>query len=111
MADKKTTPPKKNSNKNNLPKFNFYWIYGVAIAAIIGFSLFGNTPQGKAIIDNYKFQEMAQNGDVEKITYIKNTGKAEVRLKATAIENDDKYKAFRKPTMFNRTSPHYVFDA
>mgnify|MGYP000238776782 CR=1 FL=1 len=111
MANKKQTPPKKNNSKNNLPKFNFYWIYGIAIAAIIGFSLFGNAPQGKGVVDNTKFQEMAQNGDIEKITYIKNTGKAEVRLKADAIKENDDYKAFRKPSMFNRSSPHYVFDA
>jgi ATP-dependent metalloprotease FtsH len=111
MADKKQTPPNKNKNKNNLPKFNFYWIYGIAIAAIIGFSLFGNTPQANGVIDNYKFQEMAENGDVEKITYIKNTGKAEVRLKPDAINENEDYKAFRSPTMFNRTSPHFVFDA
>lgn len=109
--ENKKTPPNKNKNKNNLPKFNFYWIYGIAIAVIIGFSVLGGANGGRGVIDNYKFQEMAQNGEVEKITYIKNTGKAEVRLKSDAIANNDDYKSFRKPTMFNQSSPHFVFDA
>ena len=77
MADKKRpTPPNKKDAKSNLPKFNFYWIYGIAIAAIIGFSLLGNTPQGNKDIDKNKFQEWASKGYVEKITINKIGGNA-----------------------------------
>ena len=112
MADKKQTPPKNNNSKNNLPKFNFYWIYGIAIAAIIGFSLFGNSGQlNKKSINFDKFTEMANRGDVESIKYVHNTGKAEVTLTSDAIKENDDYKAFRKPSMFNKGNPHYIFVA
>ena len=54
-TNNRKTPPKNSKNKNNLPKFNFYWIYGIAIVAIVGFSLMGGSATGKGVIDNYKF--------------------------------------------------------
>lgn len=111
MADKKRpTPPNKKDAKSNLPKFNFYWIYGIAIAAIIGFSLLGNTPQGNKDIDKNKFQEWASKGYVEKITINKIGGNAEVIIKKDALENNEEFKDRAKQTVFNRTSGHYFFE-
>ncbi len=111
MADNKKTAPKKNNSKPGMPKFNFYWIYGIAIAAIIGFSVFGNAPTGNRVINFGKFQEMAEKGHVDKITYVKNTGIAEVSLKQEAIDNNEEYSNFRRQTVFNRSRVNYSFDA
>ncbi|MDB4088039.1 ATP-dependent zinc metalloprotease FtsH [Flavobacteriales bacterium] len=111
MANNKKPAPNKKNVKPGMPKFNFYWIYGIAIAAIIGFSLFGNAPTGNREINFGKFQEMAEKGHVEKITYVKNTGLAEVTLKREAIENNEDYTKFRSQTIFNKSRVHYTFDA
>lgn len=112
MAERKRpNTPNKKDTKPTLPKFNFYWIYGIAIAAIIGFSLFGNSPAGKKNIDKNKFQELVEKGYVEKITLIKNTGIAEVTLKKESIDNNKEFTDLRKQTIFNRSQIHYTFDA
>lgn len=112
MAERKRpNTPNKKDTKPTLPKFNFYWIYGIAIAAIIGFSLFGNSPTGKKNIDKNKFQELVEKGFVEKITLIKNTGIAEVTLKKESIENNKEFSDLRKQTIFNRSQIHFTFDA
>ena len=111
MANNKKPAPNKKNVKPGMPKFNFYWIYGIAIAAIIGFSLFGNAPTGNREINFGKFQEMAEKGHVEKITYVKNTGLAEVTLKREAIDNNEEYNKFKSQTIFNKSRVHFTFDA
>ena len=111
MADKKKPTSNKKNAKSGMPKFNFYWIYGIAIAAIIGFSLFGNAPSGNREINFSKFQEMAEKGHVETITYVKNTGLAEVNLKRDAINNNEEYSKFRSQSIFNKSSLNYTFNA
>tara|TARA_B110000977_G_scaffold36038_2_gene48210 strand:+ start:8689 stop:10719 length:2031 start_codon:yes stop_codon:yes gene_type:complete len=111
MADKKKPTSNKKNAKSGMPKFNFYWIYGIAIAAIIGFSLFGNAPSGNREINFSKFQEMAEKGHVETITYVKNTGLAEVNLKRDAIKNNEEYSKFRSQSIFNKSSVNYTFNA
>tara|TARA_B110000879_G_scaffold43713_1_gene61671 strand:- start:175 stop:2205 length:2031 start_codon:yes stop_codon:yes gene_type:complete len=111
MADKKKPTSNKKNAKSGMPKFNFYWIYGIAIAAIIGFSLFGNAPSGNREINFSKFQEMAEKGHVETITYVKNTGLAEVNLKRDAINNNEEYSKFRSQSIFNKSSVNYTFNA
>ena len=111
MADNKKTAPKKNNSKPGMPKFNFYWIYGIAIAAIIGFSVFGNAPTGNRVINFGKFKEIGKKAHVNKITYVKNTGIAEVSLKQEAIDNNEEYSNFRRQTVFNRSRVNYSFDA
>ena len=111
MADNKKPTSNKKNAKSGMPKFNFYWIYGIAIAAIIGFSLFGNAPSGNREINFSKFQEMAEKGHVETITYVKNTGLAEVNLKRDAINNNEEYSKFRSQSIFNKSSVNYTFNA
>ena len=111
MADKKKPTSNKKNAKSGMPKFNFYWIYGIAIATIIGFSLFGNAPSGNREINFSKFQEMAEKGHVETITYVKNTGLAEVNLKRDAINNNEEYSKFRSQSIFNKSSVNYTFNA
>ena len=111
MADNKKPTSNKKNAKSGMPKFNFYWIYGIAIAAIIGFSLFGNAPSGNREINFGKFQEMAEKGHVETITYVKNTGLAEVTLKRDAINNNEEYSKFRSQSIFNKSSVNYTFNA
>ncbi|MGB1040402.1 MAG: ATP-dependent zinc metalloprotease FtsH [Flavobacteriales bacterium] len=106
--NKRPTPPKKD-NKSGLPKFNFYWIYGIAIAAIIGFSLFGNNTQGKGVIDKNKFEEWAQKGYVEKIIINKRDGSAQVTIKKDIVNSVEEFSGSKSATVF-RSKGLYTFD-
>ena len=106
--NKRPTPPQKD-NKSGLPKFNFYWIYGIAIAAIIGFSLFGNNTQGKGVIDKNKFEEWAQKGYVEKIIINKRDGSAQVTIKKDIVNSVEEFSGSKSATVF-RSKGLYTFD-
>ena len=83
MAEDKKTVSDKKGNPNNLtpfgddpskkrPKFNIYWIYGIAFAALIGYNFFRGVGSGGVETDQIKFKEMMKMGDVEKIKTIRN---------------------------------------
>jgi AFG3 family protein len=81
--DKKTAGDKKNSPNNitpfgddnsskKKPKFNIYWIYGIAFAALIGYNFFRGVSSSGVETDQIKFKQMVKNGDVEKIKTVRN---------------------------------------
>ena len=39
MLNKKNNKRSNNSSNNKLPKFNFYWIYGIVAVVLIGINL------------------------------------------------------------------------
>lgn len=108
MADNK----KKRDTKVKPPKFNFYWIYGIAIVGILIFAVIGNKPQ-ENIINSRKFVELAEKGHVEKLTVVKNTGVARVFLKLDTVKALEEYKAFNKKNMLGKIEkgPQYTFEA
>ena len=59
------------SNKKK-PKFNIYWIYGIAFAALIGYNFFRGVSGGGIETDQLKFIEMLKVGDVEKVKTVRN---------------------------------------
>ena len=113
--DKKTS--KKGDNKNEkpvIPKFNFYWIYGIAIAALFAFTFFGNKNGGSSKsreINRIKFEELVQKGHVDRIKLVKNTGIAEVIIHDSIVRTNEKYKGFNKPSMFYGAKYHFYFNA
>jgi cell division protease FtsH len=80
------------ANKKQAPKgkFNFYWIYGIIAAVLIGSMLLssGNTDT-KTTVDDFRI--FANKGYVEKLIVIKNTGLAELFIKKDNIED---FKSF-----------------
>jgi len=99
------------SNKPKLPpvpRFNFYWIYGI-IAVVFFVVLF--LPHDVALKTTwYKVQnEMIMTNDVEKIVVV-NKEKAEVTLKKESLKND-KFKELRDRGVFgDEMGPHYYFE-
>ncbi len=80
---------KEHKNTPNKPKFSAYWIYGIALAAIIGFQIMsggfgGNDPVS---ISPAKFFEYLKTGDVAKIDIV-NKREAKVYLTKEALEKD-----------------------
>ena len=100
---------KKNtsSNKNiKTPKFNFYWIYGIIFALIIGYQFFNSGASTKKLNQN-EFREILIEGDLEKIVII-NKDVANVYLTPEAL-NKEKHKK-RRSSLYSPNSPFYFFD-
>ena len=100
---------KKNtsSNKNiKTPKFNFYWIYGIIFALIIGYQFFNSGASTKKLNQN-EFREILKEGDLEKIVIL-NKDVANVYLTPEAL-NKEKHKK-RRSSLYSPNSPFYFFD-
>ncbi len=102
--DKKNQKPK----IPQVPKFNFYWIYGIIFVIFIGLQLM---PQDVAIKSSwFKVEsEMIMSNDVEKIVVV-NKKEAEVYIKQEALKNE-KYKDLKNRGLFgDEVGPHYSFE-
>lgn len=126
MENKNTNPKTENKNPQNKPpsgssgkgggninfggkKFNIYWIYILIIAGILALNFFQGS--GKSPIET-NWQDvrvkMLQEGHIDKIVVIRNTGKAEVYLKESAL-NYHSNKLGENASKVNPKGPHFVF--
>ncbi|MBK9993401.1 MAG: ATP-dependent zinc metalloprotease FtsH [Saprospiraceae bacterium] len=96
--------PENNSPKKNTG-FNAYWIYGIIFLAIIGVNLFYISNPTQDPINYSRFQQMAANGDLEKVEVI-NGNKVYVYLKKEALTKED-YKDALKSNFANRPNYHF----
>ena len=88
-----TTPSTGDDNQSkNKNRFNIYWIYGIVFAAIVGYN-FLRTATGTGVETNQvKFTELVKQGDVEKITTIRNKKIVRIFIKKDSLENKSVYK-------------------
>ena len=105
---------KKNSSKKLIPKApqkpNFQlWLIIAAVLVLIGLTVFQNR---NSVIDitQARFEDMYKEGDISKVTIIKNMERVDVTLNATGLSNS-KYKTELDPSssFFNPAGPHYSF--
>ncbi len=100
--DKKSVGDKKNGPNNitplgddnsskKKPKFNIYWIYGIAFAALIGYNFFRGVSSSGVETDQIKFKEMVVKGDVEKIKTVRNKKIVRVYLVKDAMQRNAAY--------------------
>ena len=111
---KKQTPKNdKNKPKQNLPKFNFYWIYGIVLVGLFVFTFFGNGGNSsEKNINPTKFMEMVHKGHVKELNIIKNTGIAEVTIKKEIWTKEEEYKKFKnRGFRMSSSKKHFYFDA
>jgi AFG3 family protein len=92
-----------------VPKFNFYWIYGVVLVVFISILLM---PTDMAIKTTwYKVEsEMIMSNDVEKILVV-NKEKADVYLKKESLKSE-RYKDLKDRSSIGAgdAGPHYYFE-
>lgn len=91
-----------------VPKFNFYWIYGIVLVIFISVMLM---PTDTAIKTTwYKVEtDMIMSNDVEKIVVV-NKDRANIFLKTEALKNE-RYKELKDRGMFGgNIGPHYYFE-
>ncbi len=107
---------KENSNKdNNSPfkqfnfKFNFYWIYGIIFALLIGYQLLNSSDLASNKLTQNEFKEILNDNDIETILIV-NGDIAQLTIKSEALNSKDKYKKSKNPSIFGQTSPIYIYD-
>lgn len=107
---------KENSNKdNNTPfkqfnfKFNFYWIYGIIFALLIGYQLLNSSDLASNKLTQNEFKQILNENDIEKILIV-NGDIAQLTIKSEALNTKDKYSKYKNPSIFGQTSPIYVYD-
>ncbi len=105
------TQEKKDKDNNN-PfkqfnfKFNFYWIYGIIFALLLGYQFFNSAEMVSSKLTENEFNTMLKENDIEKIVIV-NGDEAHLYLKSEAM---DKHKKKQTPTIFNQNSPMFVYD-
>ena len=124
MADKKNNPgnfrggnlgnrpgnkPGNKPGGPTKPKFNSYWIIGIILLAMIGIQ-FLNSGNNLKEIDNNRFFQILEEGDVEKIVIV-NKEKVEVYIKPERL-SDARYedvKSDKPSSMLGQPVPQYYF--
>lgn len=89
-------------------KFNFYWIYGILFALIIGYQFFNNADLNTDKLSDNEFKTILKDNDIQKIIIV-NDDFAQIILKEEALTKE-KHKSKTNSPFFNKSSPLYVFD-
>src|SRR5437667_8737938 len=97
QENKEETPEKEGGGKkfSKPGKFNFYWIYGIIVVALIVSQWFQWTNGGEQKITRDKFfNEMLKPGDVDEIKVVNNSV-AHVTIKRDRLMKKEEYKTVR----------------
>ena len=98
--------------KENTPKINPYWLYGMVIVLLLSLSFFGEgNLQTAGKTNTSSFERYLSNGDVDRVV-IQNEKTARIFLKATALEKSD-HQALKKENFLGQVNvkgPHYSFE-
>ena len=98
--------------KQNTPKINPYWLYGMVIILLLSLSFYGDgnlQSSGKTNIS--AFERYLNNGDIEQVL-IQNKKTAQIFLKQSALEKSD-HQALKKENFLGKVNvkgPHYSFE-
>ncbi|MEM6516026.1 MAG: ATP-dependent zinc metalloprotease FtsH [Bacteroidota bacterium] len=103
---------KDNKNLNKKPKFSPYWIYGLIIAAFIGFQMFsgGFGSSSAKQINPTEFFDYMKQGDVAKVNIINNR-EARVFLTKEALQKEIHKNSKPQGVLPSVTpQPNYTFE-
>jgi len=109
---KEDKKPEKKDNNNPLKqfnfKFNFYWIYGVIFALILGYQFLNSADIVNSKLTENEFNEILNENDFSKIVIV-NGDYAQLFLKSEALDKE-KHSKNKNPSIFNAASPTYTYD-
>lgn len=118
MAENKSnnpTPPKDPFNKKpkppaGMPKFNFYWIYGIIVVVFIAMQLAPHDVSLKTTKTKF-FTEMLPSHDIEKIVIV-NKERVDIYIKKESLKNAKYSDLKARSGLFAATDagPHYFFE-
>ncbi len=109
----KETKNNKDKDDNNLMKqfnfkFNFYWVYGLIFALIIGYQLLNSSEISSNKLTENQFTTILKDNDIDKILII-NNDVAQLTIKKEALEKEF-YKKKQNPSFLNQGAPVYIYD-
>ncbi len=103
---------KKNNKKTKLPKFNFYWIYGIVAVVLISINLFNPSNSG-VIKTNYSdFKQFIENKQVKEVIVV-NKKEARVYIYPEQLnQSPHNSKGIPQKSVFGgpNNGPHYYFN-
>tara|TARA_B100001093_G_scaffold4021_1_gene4184 strand:+ start:229 stop:2241 length:2013 start_codon:yes stop_codon:yes gene_type:complete len=102
----------KGKGKGNIPKFNFYWIYGIVFVILISINFFNPMNSGIMKTNYSEFKQFIENNQVRKIEVI-NKKEARVYIYSEELEQPPhKGKNIPKKSVFGgpNNGPHYFFN-
>ncbi|MFD1316926.1 ATP-dependent zinc metalloprotease FtsH [Namhaeicola litoreus] len=109
---KEDKKPEKKDNNNPLKqfnfKFNFYWIYGVIFALILGYQFLNSADMVNSKLTENEFNDILNENDLSKIVIV-NGDYAQLYLKSEALDKE-KHSKNSNPSIFNAASPTYTYD-
>jgi len=88
-------------------KFNFYWVYGILFALIIGYQFFDSASTTSNELSTNEFEVILNDNDIEKIV-IANNDIAQIYIKPEAIQKEKHRKNTTSP-FYNEKNPMYVY--
>ncbi len=91
MADENTTETNRKSGPdsgNKKPRFNLYWIYGLAFVALIGYNLVRGVTIAGIETSEVTFYELVKKGHVEKTKTVPNKDLVRVFLYRDSVRNN-----------------------
>ncbi len=100
--------------KNNKPlkefkfKFNFYWVYGIIFALILGYQFLNSADMSTSKLSENEFKEILKEDDIRKILIV-NQDFAQIFIKDKALEKEMHSKKTKGP-LYNKKSPLYIYD-
>jgi len=97
-----------NKNKIKVPKFNFYWIYGILFLLYIGYTVLNSGNLGNQNLSHNNFIETLNDNDIDKI-FIVNNSTAEIYIKDEVL-NKEKYKEVTESALYSKRGPLYIYD-
>ncbi len=105
----------KDKNKSNKPfkefkfKFNFYWVYGILFALILGYQFLSNPDLATSKLTKNEFKELLKANDVEKIVIV-NNDVAQIYITPDGLEKEKHQKKTKDNPFYNDKTPLYTFD-
>ena len=97
-----------NKNKKNMPKINFYWVYGAIFVLLIGFQFLNSGDSASKNISTNKFTQILNDNDIKEIVIVNRTI-AQIYLTDIALDKEA-YKQYKKKTIFNQKAPAFAYD-
>ena len=88
-------------------KFNFYWVYGILFALILGYQFFNSGDLATKELTTNEFETILNDNDIERLV-IANDDIAQLYIKPEALTKE-KHKKNTTSPFYSDKSPMYIY--